>query len=259
MPYFGLESENMPLAVLDLNADLGEIENDYEGLISIISSANVACGGHAGGGELLKKTVAAAIQNGVAVGAHPSYPDRDHFGRVSMRGLLTPEELLGQLVEQVQLVIAELDSNGENLHHIKAHGALYNDAMVDQDIAQTLVELARVFQVPLLGLPNSVLEKLSSDSQVEFISEGFVDRAYTQQGTLVPRDQAGAVLTHEQSLEQVREIATNGSLTTIAGGVIPLEIKTLCVHADTPGAAKTAKAVRELLEGLDLVIRSFDN
>ena len=249
----------MPLAVLDLNADLGEIDNDYEGLISIISSANVACGGHAGGGELLKKTVAAAIQNGVAVGAHPSYPDRDNFGRVSMRGSISPETLLSLLVEQVKVVSAELDSHGEKLHHIKAHGALYNDAMVHQDIAQTLVELARVFQVPLLGLPNSVLEKLSGDSQVEFISEGFVDRAYTQQGTLVPRDQAGAVLTHAQSLEQVRQIATNGSLTTIAGDVISLDIRTLCVHADTPDAAETAKAIRELLEGLGVGIRSFDN
>lgn len=249
----------MPLAVLDLNADLGEIDNDYEGLISVISSANVACGGHAGGGELLKNTVAAAIQNGVAVGAHPSYPDRDNFGRVSMRGAITPETLLSLLAEQVEAVSAELDSHGEKLHHIKAHGALYNDAMVHQDIAQTLVELASQFQVPLLGLPNSVLEKLSSDSQIEFIAEGFVDRAYTTQGTLVPRNEAGAVLTHEQSLEQVRQIATTSSLTTFYGDVIPLDIKTLCVHADTPDAAKTAKAVLELLEGLGVVIKSFDN
>ncbi|MFM8927545.1 MAG: LamB/YcsF family protein, partial [Rhodoluna sp.] len=234
MPYFGLESENMQLTALDINADLGEVEGDYLELIQIVSSANLACGGHAGGGELLRNAVVAAIQNGVMVGAHPSYPDQKNFGRVSMRGVISADELLDLLKDQVQTVVEELRNHDKKLNHIKAHGALYNDAMIYPDIAQILIELAKGFDVPLLGLPNSTLEKLSKEHGIPFVAEGFVDRAFNADGTLVARSIAGSVLTHEESLNQVRQIVTSGLVLSITGEIVPLEIKTLCVHADTP-------------------------
>ncbi|NBW73479.1 MAG: hypothetical protein EBR26_03620, partial [Microbacteriaceae bacterium] len=154
----------MALTHIDLNADLGETEGDYLDLLNVVSSANVACGAHAGGGELLRDTVAAAIKRGVQVGAHPSYQDRENFGRVSMRASITEVELREILIDQVNQVKNTLIEFGSNLSHIKAHGALYNDAMVFADTANVLCNVAAFFEVPILGLPGSTLE---TQAQIE--------------------------------------------------------------------------------------------
>jgi len=247
--------ELMKLTTIDLNADLGETVNDYIDLLPIITSANVACGAHAGGGELLVQTVEAAVKNNVQVGAHPSYPDRENFGRVSMKSRFSKEELSILLKEQISLVITELQKHGKVLSHVKAHGALYNDAVVDHAVAEAIVESASGY--PIFGLPNSVLETVANAKGVPFIAEGYMDRAYTNQGALVPRSVEGAVHSHDLALKQIEQLCKTGTLTSLDGEVIDLNIQTLCIHADTPDADKTAREVKELLLSNGINIEPF--
>jgi len=247
----------MKLTTIDLNADLGETVNDYIDLLPIITSANVACGAHAGGGELLKEAVRACVAAGVQVGAHPSYPDRENFGRISMKNEFTKEQLTELIGNQIELVLAELKLNGSGLSHVKAHGSLYNDAVVDSLVAEALVEAVKVYGVPVFGLPNSALETVAKEHGVGFISEGYMDRAYTSQGTLVPRTVPGAVLSHDEALTQIAELAVSGTIESIDGAVLDLNLQTLCIHADTPDAASTAQAVKAIFEANDIVISSF--
>jgi len=248
----------MKLTTLDLNADLGETVNDYLELLPVITTANVACGGHAGGGELLKQTVKACVESNVQVGAHPSYPDRENFGRVSLRDKFSKEELTALIKEQIKLVLDELATHGKHLSHVKAHGALYNDAMVHQDVAEALIGAVKPFGVPIFGLPNSTLQSVASESGVTFIPEGYMDRAYTNQGTLAPRSMQGAVLEHAAALTQIEQLAVTGTVVAIDGSVLELEIRTICIHADTPDAGNTARAVRHLLESNGISIQHFE-
>ena len=256
MPYSGIGSEAM-----DLNADLGETEGDYIELLPIVTSANVACGAHAGGGQLLVDTLRAAKEHSVKVGAHPSYPDRENFGRVSLRGAISEADLIRSITEQIELLKTEAEKLGIKLNHVKAHGALYNDAMVYEDVAISF--LAAVVSaapgLPVLGLPNSKLEALAEEQGIRFIPEGFVDRAYTNQGQLVPRTETGSVLDYERSLVQVREIAKEGTVTTITGNKIKLLVETLCIHADSPDAARSAKAVKDLLLQNQVPVKAFES
>jgi len=248
----------MKLTTLDLNADLGETVNDYLELLPVITTANVACGGHAGGGELLKQTVKACVESNVQVGAHPSYPDRENFGRVSLRDKFSKVELTALISEQIKLVLEELATHGKHLSHVKAHGALYNDAMVNQDVAEALIDAVKPFGVPISGLPNSALEALAKQAGIIFIPEGYMDRAYTNQGTLVPRSLPGALLEHEAALAQIEKLALTGNVVAIDGTVLELSLRTICIHADTPDAGNTAKSVRELLENNGITIQHFE-
>lgn len=247
----------MKLTSLDLNADLGETINDFIDLLPVISTANVACGGHAGGGELLRQTVKACVAENVQVGAHPSYPDLENFGRVSLRDKFSNAELVAIITDQIELVRAELATHGYGLSHVKAHGALYNDAMVDKDVAEALIAAIKPLGLPVFGLPNSVLETIARQAGIEFIPEGFMDRAYESKGTLVPRSEPGAVLDHTAALAQIERIALSGTVVAIDSTVLELALRTICIHADTPGAAHTAKAVRAMLESKGIAIQSF--
>jgi 5-oxoprolinase (ATP-hydrolysing) subunit A len=248
----------MKLTTLDLNADLGETVNDYLELLSVITTANVACGGHAGGGELLKQTVKACVESNVQVGAHPSYPDRENFGRVSLRDKFSKVELTALISEQIKLVLEELATHGKQLSHVKAHGALYNDAMAHQDVAEALIDAVKPFGVPIFGLPNSALDALAKQAGIIFIPEGYMDRAYTNQGTLVPRSLPGAVLEHEAALTQIEQLAVTGTVVAIDGTVLELELRTICIHADTPDAGNTARSVRTLLVSNGISIQHFE-
>lgn len=244
---------------MDLNADLGETEGDYKELLPIVTSANVACGAHAGGGQILIDTLKAAKEHSVKVGAHPSYPDRENFGRVSLRKSISSAELIDSIAEQIAIVRDEAEKLGIKLNHVKAHGALYNDAMDHEDTASAFLEaVARISsKLPVLGLPFSKLEQLAKESNFPFMAEGFIDRAYTPSLRLVPRGEAGAVLDLDQSLRQVRDIVTSGEVSTSSGSKIPLKVLTLCVHGDSPDAAARAKAVRHLLEDLGVEVQPF--
>jgi len=228
---------------IDLNADLGEGDPHDLELLRIVSSCNIACGGHAGDAETMRATVLSALENDVSIGAHPSYPDREGFGRRS--AYMAGEELLVSLTMQINALNSIVTASGAVLTHVKPHGALYNDAVNDRELADLIASAisATVPDAAFVGLPESELQKAAVDHGLVFVAEGFIDRAYQDDGQLVPRSQPGAV--HE-SLELVLPQA--GSLVG--------KVDTLCIHGDTPGAADTAAAVRQELEKQGVEIRA---
>jgi len=229
---------------IDLNADLGEGDPYDLALLRIVSSCNIACGGHAGDAETMRATVLSALENGVSIGAHPSYPDREGFGRRS--GYLSGEELLVSLTAQIDALNSIVMDSGAALTHVKPHGALYNDAVNDRELADVIASAicATVPNATFVGLPESELQNAAVDHELVFVAEGFIDRAYQDNGQLVPRSQPGAV--HE-SLELVLPQAVS-----LVG-----KVDTLCIHGDTPGAADAAAAVRLELERQGVEIRAL--
>lgn len=242
---------------IDLNADIGEGAPWDEELLQIVSSANIACGGHAGDTATMARTVRAAIANGVAVGAHPGYPDREGFGRESgfMRGAELYESLTAQ-VEALADIAAEL---GARLIHVKPHGALYNDAVRDRELADVIARVTA--EAPgspaFMGMANTELEAAARRHGLAFLAEAFIDRAYEADGTLVSRKEPGAV--HEDmnvATTQAVRLAETGQVTARNGDEVTVRADTLCIHGDTPGAAEKARAVRDVLESHGIEIRA---
>jgi UPF0271 protein len=231
-------------SVIDLNADLGEGDPYDAELLAIVSSCNIACGGHAGDVDSMRATVAAASANDVSVGAHPSYPDRDGFGRRSayMRG----PELRESLIEQISELKSVASKQGVTLTHVKPHGALYNDAVNDRELADLVVDAIAVSSpdAAFVGLPNSEMQSAALARSLTFVAEGFIDRAYLASGQLVARSTPGAV---HKSLELVIPQAIS-----LVG-----KVDTLCIHGDTPGAAESAAAVRDELLKQGIEIRAL--
>jgi UPF0271 protein len=242
---------------IDLNADLGEGDPFDEELLQIVSSCNVACGGHAGNAETMAMTVRLAIANGVATGAHPGYPDREGFGRRS--GFMSGAALYEALTEQVTHFSDVCAQLGARLAHVKPHGALYNDAVGDQSLADIIARVTA--EAPgspaFVGMANTELESAARRHGLAFIAEAFVDRAYEPDGTLVPRTEPGAV--HEQlsvATTQAVRLAAENEVTARDGATITVRADTLCIHGDTPGAAEKARAVRDVLESHGVEIRA---
>jgi UPF0271 protein len=229
---------------IDLNADLGEGDPYDLELLRIVSSCNIACGGHAGDEETMRVTVLSALENRVSIGAHPSYPDREGFGRRS--GYLSGEELLASLTAQIAALNAIVIEAGATLSHVKPHGALYNDAVNDRELADLIASAigATVPDAAFVGLPESELQTAAVEHGLNFVAEGFIDRAYQDNGQLVPRSEPGAV---HNSLELVLPQAVS-----LVG-----KVDTLCIHGDTPGAADVAAAVRQELEKQGVEIRAL--
>lgn len=237
------------MPAIDLNADLGEGDPCDAELLTIVSSCNIACGGHAGDAESMAQTVRSAIANGVAVGAHPGYPDMAGFGRES--GFMAGDALYESLIAQVTVLADIAAQLGAKLTHVKAHGALYNDAIGNAALANVIARVTA--EVPgepaLVGMANTELEFAADRHGLEFIAEAFVDRAYEPDGTLVSRKEPGAV--HEDlnvATTQAVRLADEGVVTARNGDVIEVRADTLCIHGDTPGAAEKARAVRDVLE-----------
>lgn len=233
-------------ARIDLNADMGEYADDAQraveaALMPLITSCSIACGGHAGDDASMRTTARLARKHGVAVGAHPSYPDVENFGRKSLRG--DPVALRVVISDQVMALRRILGEEGMVLNHVKPHGALYGDAADDVALAEIIAEAAQ--GAMLIGPPGSALEFVSRS---RFIAEGFVDRRYLASGALAPRGEPGAVIEDiEARAGQALALARNDTL-YLADGAITLRIDTLCTHADSPGAVETAIAVRNILE-----------
>lgn len=245
------------MPTIDLNADLGEGDAFDEELLQIVSSCNIACGGHAGDENSMAATVQNAIANGVAVGAHPSYPDREGFGRES--GFMRDEPLYESLTAQVEALADIAGELGAKLAHVKPHGALYNDAVGDRELADVIARVTAEAQggPALVGMANTELQAAAERHSLSFIAEGFVDRAYEPDGTLVPRKEPGAV--HEElavAANQAVTIAQDGSVTARNGETIAVRADTLCIHGDTPNAAEAARAVRDVLENRGVRIRA---
>ncbi|MEL7185394.1 MAG: 5-oxoprolinase subunit PxpA [Pseudomonadota bacterium] len=245
------------MPAIDLNADLGESCDNDEALLAIVSSANVACGGHAGDADTMATTVRLAIINGVAIGAHPGYPDRDGFGRTS--GFMAGDELYASLTEQVTALADIAAPLGAALAHVKPHGALYHDAIADRDLADIIARVtAEAPGTPaLMGMANSAMQRAAEQHGLNFIAEGFVDRAYEPDGTLVSRSEPGAVHTDlNVATTQALRIAKEHEVTARDGSVITVQAETLCIHGDTPGAAEAARAVRDVLETQGVEVRA---
>ncbi len=232
------------MPTVDLNADLGEGDACDDELLRVVSSCNIACGGHAGDTQSMQATVVAAIANGVAIGAHPAYPDREGFGRRS--GFMGGDKLRVSLAAQIATLAAVAEKNGAALTHVKPHGALYNDAVNDPQLADIIVSVveATLPGAAFVGLPSSEMQNAAMRRSLQFVAEGFVDRAYRDDGQLLPRSEPGAV---HHSLEQVLSQAIS-----LVG-----KVDTLCIHGDTPGAAEIAAAVRKELEKQGVMIRAI--
>jgi len=240
---------------LDLNADVGESFGAYklgqdELLMPSITSASVACGFHAGDPGIMRETVALARQHGVAVGAHPSFPDLVGFGRREMRA--TPREVEDFVVYQIGALAAVAAAEGARLQHVKAHGALYNMAVLDATLADAIARATSAVDRSLIlfGLPGSELIAAGQRAGLRTAREGFADRAYMKDGTLVPRSQPGAVIEDsELVVSRAVSMARERSVNAIDGSRITLEVDTICVHGDTPGAAMLASRIRAALVG----------
>ena len=238
---------------VDLNCDLGESFGRYrladdEAMLRVATSANVACGLHAGDPLVMARTVRLAAREGVAVGAHPGYPDLQGFGRRAMA--LSPEELEAFLVYQIGALAGFARAANVPLAHVKPHGALYNAAMREADLASAVARAAASFDRDLIVVaqPGSVLAQEARALGLKVAHEGFADRAYRRDGTLVPRGEPGAVI-HDpaEAVRRAVRMVTQGQVDTIEGGVIPVQLDTLCVHGDTPGAARIAADLRTAL------------
>ncbi|KQP27719.1 LamB/YcsF family protein [Aeromicrobium sp. Leaf272] len=216
---------------IDLNADVAESADDLA-LLDVVTSANVCCGAYAGGEELMLDACERAVERGVAIGAQVGYPDREGFGRRPQEP--ATDELVDELRAQIDLLAEVADAVGGRVAYVKPHGALYNTVAHDERQATAVVEAVGPYGLPLLGLPGAVSLRLAATEGLPTVAEGFADRAYTAAGTLVPRDQPGAVL------GDVDEVVSQAL--RLAG-----QVDSLCVHGDSPDALALVRAVRAAL------------
>ena len=243
--------------VIDLNSDLGEGAGNDAAIMPFVTSANIACGAHAGDEETMRATIALALRHGVAVGAHPGYRDPANFGRVPLH--LPREELLDDLRSQVAALSAAASDAGAALVHVKAHGALYNQGERDDTVAEVIVaSLDARSGVALFAPPGSAMERAAQAARIRVAREGFVDRAYELDGTLRSRRLPGAVLDDPAAAAaQAVSIARDGRVRAFDGSYLPLEVDTLCLHGDAPAAPRVASAVREALEAAGITVRAI--
>jgi len=248
---------------LDLNSDLGEgygrwALGDDAALLEVVTSANVACGFHAGDPATIDRTVRAAVERGVAVGAQVSYPDLVGFGRREID--VPPDELTADVLYQLGALEAFAKAAGSRVRYVKPHGALYNRIARDPVQAAAVVEAIRRYDpaLPLLTLPGSVAMEAAGEAGIPSVGEGFADRAYTAEGRLVSRREPGAVLHDpEQVAARAVVMAIEHRVEAAGGEQVAVEVRSLCVHGDTPGAVDLARAVRTALEHAGVTLEAF--
>jgi UPF0271 protein len=246
---------------IDLNADVGEsrealADGREEGILRVVSSANVACGGHAGDQETMAGVIAIASRLGVSVGAHPGYPDRAGFGRDSMG--MAADAIEAVVFEQLRALGAVAGRLGCEVVHVKPHGALYNDAARDRAVAAAIARGARRWNrdVVLVGLAGSAALDVFVSEGFRAVAECFADRAYEADGSLRSRRLPGALIAEpEKAAEQAVSIARRGYAIAHGGEKVPVAADTMCIHGDSPGAIAIATAVRAALESCGVAIR----
>jgi UPF0271 protein len=235
---------------LDLNADVGEGLPEVEAsLIPLISSANIACGLHAGNADTIAKTVGLALRHGVAIGAHPGFDDREGFGR--RRRDLTPQQVVDLMLYQLGALAAIAAAVGASLGHVKPHGALYNQAESDRSLAVAIVTGIRAFDptMRLVGRAGSAMQQAADALGHAFTAEAFADRRYRADGSLLPRSEPDAVLVDPDRVgAQVRSLVISNHVIASDGSRVPVSFQSLCVHGDTPGAPALAARVRQEIE-----------
>jgi 5-oxoprolinase (ATP-hydrolysing) subunit A len=246
---------------IDINCDMGESFGPWkmgadDDVMPNITSANVACGAHAGDPRVMRRTVRAAKRHGVSVGAHPGFADLQGFGRREMQ--VDPAEVEDTLIAQVGALAAIARAESVPLRHVKAHGALYNMAARDRRLADAIAAAIKAFDSSLVmfGLPKSPLIEAGVAAGLRVAAEGFADRAYEPDGSLTPRSRPGAVI-HDPAVvvDRAVRMVRDGIVLTPAGQEIPLKVDTLCVHGDTPGAAELVKRIHAGLEAVGIQVR----
>jgi 5-oxoprolinase (ATP-hydrolysing) subunit A len=253
----------MSEVAIDINADLGESEEslangaDFE-LMRYITSANVACGGHAGDEHTMRETLVAAKKLGVAVGAHPGYPDRANFGRVEAP--LSPEEIEATVREQIAALRTIADSLDMRLVHVKPHGALYHAANKNNEIAAAIGRAARKIdpQLIMVGQAGSSTVEVWRSMGLRTAAEAFADRAYEPDGTLRKRSLSGALLDNPaRAAQQALSIATEHKVIASDGRELPVEADTICIHSDTPGSAAIAREINQRLKAAGVRVQGL--
>ena len=239
---------------MDINSDMGELnhllaDGTYEKLMSHVTSINLACGGHAGDEEMMAAMVVMAKDKGIKIGAHPSYPDKENFGREEMEDI-DPNELLDSIRDQIEKLVDISSEHEMELTHVKPHGALYNLAVNNEEISQTIAEA--IIDVDssykAVGLAGSKMLTVFDALGLDTISEGYVDRVYEADGTLRSRKFEDALITDPQrSAEQMKEML-NGNIIAVDGSSIPINITSVCIHSDTPNAVDIAQAVKAQIQ-----------
>lgn len=248
---------------IDLNCDMGESFGAYtlgfdQDAMPHVTSINVACGFHASDPMNMMKTVKLAKQHGAAIGAHPSFPDLVGFGRRVIAASL--DEIKADVTYQIGALWGFCQAEGVKMQHVKAHGALYNVAEKDIEVATAIAEAIKAVDPGLymLCLANSTMVAGARNAGVKYVEEAFADRAYTAQGNLVSRKLAGAVI-HDVDLvaQRVLAMVTKGTVTSIDGTEVPINAQTICVHGDTPGAVAMIKKIREKLDAAGVAVQAF--
>jgi len=247
---------NEEVMEIDLNADLGEGSGSDEALLDLVSSANIACGWHAGGSNAMRDCVRLALAKGVAIGAHPSFHDPANFGRKEMD--LPAEDIYAGILYQLGALAAIAQAQGGRIVHVKPHGALYNQAARDSAIADAIVSAVHDFDpsLAIFGLANSGFIETARQAGLAAIEEGFADRGYRADGSLVPRSEPGALIESEdEMLEHVLSMVRDKRVRTVDGTWVPLNVRTLCLHGDGPHALAFARRLRAVLESNNIDVQ----
>jgi UPF0271 protein len=243
---------------IDLNADLGEGCDNDEALLALVSSANIACGWHAGDAKTMRQCVRWAIDNGVAIGAHPSFPDRENFGRSEMN--LPVDEVIAGMLYQIGALAAIVKAEGGRLAHVKPHGALYNQAVKDPALADALCEAVRRFDPSLkfFGLAGSGMIEAATRAGLQPVEEVFADRAYNADGSLVNRKLPGALIESDaQAIAQTLSLVRDHCVTAIDGSTVAVNAQSVCLHGDGAHALEFAQRIRERLASEGISVRAM--
>jgi len=251
------------MSTIDLNCDMGESFGVYnlgydEQAMPHVTSINVACGFHASDPSNMMKTVRLAKKYGVAIGAHPSFPDLVGFGRRFMAASV--EEIKADVIYQIGALMAMCRSEGLSLQHVKAHGALYNAAGDDIAVGRAIAEAIKAVDQNLymLCLGNSQMVSAAKEVGVKYVEEAFADRAYTSKGTLVSRKQAGAVIHDLETVAaRVLSMVKDKQVIGFDGAIVPIQAQTICVHGDTPGSVDMIKLIRQTMENENITLKPF--
>jgi UPF0271 protein len=248
---------------IDLNCDMGELpeaiaDGTQEALLRSITSANVACGGHAGDESTMRATIEQALRAGVAIGAHPGYPDRENFGRLELK--MPAEAVANSIYEQVRALAEVAAKCGTKLVHVKPHGALYNQAVKDRELAGAITQGVAKFSkdLVLMGLAESLMLKVFREAGFAVAAEAFADRRYEPDGTLRSRKFENALIRDPaEAAKQALNIAQRGIVTAHDGTEVKLNAQTICIHGDTPGSVQIAAAVARTLRDAGVALKSL--
>ena len=243
---------------IDINCDMGEGMGNESYIMPFISSANIACGGHTGNADTIKRTIEIALQNNVAIGAHPSYYDRENFGRVSQ--FISVLELAELIADQYYLIEKIALQMGAPIHHVKLHGALYNDCAKDTLLSKTFIQTIQAIDPALIiyGLSGSYTIQEAIMTGQPFYREAFADRSYQKNGQLTPRHLSHAMLEEiDQVIQQVISLTKENKVVSLQGDIIEIKVDTICIHGDGPNAIAFSASIYEALKINKIEIKKY--